>query len=595
MSKFTDVEVRNLINYGGNEAARKYWRATFDVSYRAPGLNEGERTRNLLRQTYLDRKWVEISPRERDESTRSNAGGFSNSSNDRDVSKKKQSKTTRSASAKVLQPSANVDFGDFSSFNSDNKDEKPATTLEADDFADFAKFDAPALATNDAGGNMFDQFPSFDGSASKPASMTPNVDTKFMPFALEDSFKREEVLDGSTTQSSSYFFNFDLDPVTSNHRNTSSMLSVNAPSNLSTNSTYAAVSIDNVDNCENAHFGSFQGQDLNKSEDVASFAPFSGAFDIKPPRAMIDGDSSLDDFAEFAPSSTKSHASELSFDDCGHSVQPDVFSSSLPSQNSSRENTQQSAVPTSHSDPFAAFDTLGESGPSSNGMGVMDNTRNENLVTMNENLADSNARSESQKQNLFSFDSISNALPESCGTQKAPPTQQPQAQYYSQQPLYGQLYPLPAQSHQFGHGVANVQSFHMVPCSPYQMMHPSFIPSQAPQAGHPHTHGAMVLAPQTAILQLPQHSGVSQRGSNEKAADPFASLGIDKLGFSSMEGSKSDTFRAVDPITSRVGQQVRTSADSVLPGASSDSTISNYTSSVPPMMHSRNDNPFELF
>lgn len=58
MSKFTDTEVKNLLKFGGNDAAQKYWRAKHDPNFRPNGGSEGERTRNFIRLTYIDRKYV---------------------------------------------------------------------------------------------------------------------------------------------------------------------------------------------------------------------------------------------------------------------------------------------------------------------------------------------------------------------------------------------------------------------------------------------------------------------------------------------------------------------------------------------------------
>ncbi|CCI48742.1 unnamed protein product [Albugo candida] len=537
MSKFTDVEVRNLINYGGNEAARKYWRATFDVSYRAPGLTEGERLRNLLRQTYIDRKWLEVSPGEREDSPRSSSGCFSSSNKDRNALKKQSQSTQR-------QESTSVDFGDFSSFNIDKKDQKPVTAAQVDDFADFAKFDAPALNSNDIGGDVFDQFASFDANASKTTSMPHKADSEFMPFAVTASSRCEDVLVGSSTQSSSDFFKFELDPAACNRISTDTMVGVNDQRNLSANAFFTPVPIDNGGDFGMAEFGSFHEQNANKSEIVnAEFAPFSGAFDTKPSNAMTKENTPLDVFAEFAPSSTKSHASELAYNDSGHSAS-DIFASSLLSQDDTRHPSQKAAEATAHSDPFSAFDTLGAVGVELSGPGIMDNTRHNGVLTGNDKLTDRNTNLDSKEQNLFCFDTISNALPESHSVYDAPPIRQSQTQCYPQHPnrvLCDQPYPLPVQPQQFTGGMANAQSYPMVPCSPFQMFQPSaqFQASPALQPtnpGHPYLHGSVALPPHAPVFQVPQHSQVSQRRSSEKAADPFASLGIDNLGFSDTKG-----------------------------------------------------------
>lgn len=80
MSKFTESEVKNMVGHGGNEvgwvvvallvrrlgcvlmgcyeqAAQKYWRAKHDPSFRPNGGTDGERTRNFIRLTYIDRKY----------------------------------------------------------------------------------------------------------------------------------------------------------------------------------------------------------------------------------------------------------------------------------------------------------------------------------------------------------------------------------------------------------------------------------------------------------------------------------------------------------------------------------------------------------
>ncbi|EGZ27978.1 hypothetical protein PHYSODRAFT_258326 [Phytophthora sojae] len=155
MSKFTESEVKNMVGHGGNEAAQKYWRAKHDPSFRPNGGTDGERTRNFIRLTYIDRKWVYGSPRHaKDEESKS--------------SKKKEKKTTGSddnfftsskKSAKATSSSADSGFADFSNFEGSSR-----TAAAVQSFGDFSNFDAPAASKK--AGDGFADFGDFEGSSS---------------------------------------------------------------------------------------------------------------------------------------------------------------------------------------------------------------------------------------------------------------------------------------------------------------------------------------------------------------------------------------------------------------------------------------------
>ncbi|CAI5725433.1 unnamed protein product [Peronospora effusa] len=177
MSKFTESEVKTMINHGGNEAAQKYWRSKHDPSFRPSGGNDGERTRNFIRLTYIDRKWVYESPRrakdqERERKLKS--------------SKKKEKKCNSddglfSSSSKPAKSTTESGFGDFSNFEGSSR---TAATVQS--FGDFDTFSssAPAKkATED-----YTDFGNFEGSsaAQKITSKTtpPLPAPKFASFKI---------------------------------------------------------------------------------------------------------------------------------------------------------------------------------------------------------------------------------------------------------------------------------------------------------------------------------------------------------------------------------------------------------------------------
>ncbi|CEG44892.1 Predicted GTPase-activating protein [Plasmopara halstedii] len=142
MSKFTESEVKNMIKRGGNEAAQKFWRSKHDPSFRPNGGTDGERTRNFIRLTYIDRKWVYGSA---DEETKQ-------------TSMKSSKKERKADSGNILRNSSlqstkTTEFADFSNF--DNSSTLSTTVIQS--FEDFSSFDSPALPnTTDDFGSLGD-------------------------------------------------------------------------------------------------------------------------------------------------------------------------------------------------------------------------------------------------------------------------------------------------------------------------------------------------------------------------------------------------------------------------------------------------------
>ncbi|ETV73881.1 hypothetical protein H257_11538 [Aphanomyces astaci] len=158
MSTFTDTEVKNIVKFGGNEAAHKFWLARFDVnSQPSSNLNSRDRIRNFIRDVYVDRRWVFEEPKPKAEPVKAEV--------------KKPSPLLATAAAPIdfnpfqiappasATPSPAVAFGDFSSFD---KQQQPAAS--AVDFADFSAFDAHQASSAQAVG--FADFDSFNSSSS---------------------------------------------------------------------------------------------------------------------------------------------------------------------------------------------------------------------------------------------------------------------------------------------------------------------------------------------------------------------------------------------------------------------------------------------
>ncbi|KAF1790924.1 Arf GTPase activating protein [Phytophthora cactorum] len=192
MSKFTESEVKNMINHGGNEAAQKYWRSKHDPSFRPNGGSDGERTRNFIRLTYIDRKllkawanflwdfrWVFESPRHsKDEEPE----GTSSKS-----SKKKEKKADSdddffSSSSKSAKANADSGFADFSNFEGSSRTAAAAT----ESFGDFGNFATPASTKKNDDG--FADFGDFSGSSSTAQKATPKAAPR-PPAPKFDSFK----------------------------------------------------------------------------------------------------------------------------------------------------------------------------------------------------------------------------------------------------------------------------------------------------------------------------------------------------------------------------------------------------------------------
>ncbi|KDO29191.1 hypothetical protein SPRG_05433 [Saprolegnia parasitica CBS 223.65] len=166
MSSFTDTEVFNIVKHGGNDAARKYWLARFDINTQpSSNLNARDRIRNFIRDTYIDRRWVHEEPK-------------------KEAPKPVATKTPAPTPVVTTDfnpfhlppPTANqqtsVAFGDFSSFGSTTSGHTtPASPAPTAEFADFSQFGSVAASNAD-----FSPFAStssgFDAdfsSLSKPA------------------------------------------------------------------------------------------------------------------------------------------------------------------------------------------------------------------------------------------------------------------------------------------------------------------------------------------------------------------------------------------------------------------------------------------
>ncbi|TDH64982.1 uncharacterized protein CCR75_000223 [Bremia lactucae] len=163
MSKFTESEVENMIKYGGNTAAQKFWRNKHDPSFRPTGGSDGERTRNFIRMTYIDRKWVYGSPKQsEDQSLRRTS-----------TKSVKKNEKKNDGDGDLFNFNSNVpettDFADFSNFEKGSK----TATIEAQFLGDFATFDSPAstVKTDDDFAH-FGDFAEFNSSAQKSTSKT---------------------------------------------------------------------------------------------------------------------------------------------------------------------------------------------------------------------------------------------------------------------------------------------------------------------------------------------------------------------------------------------------------------------------------------
>ncbi|KAK1948396.1 putative ADP-ribosylation factor GTPase-activating protein AGD14 [Phytophthora citrophthora] len=179
MSKFTESEIKNMVNHGGNEAAQKYWRNKHDPSFRPNGGSDGERTRNFIRLTYIDRKWVYESPRHAKEEEPERTSSKS--------SKKKEKKADSdddffSSSSKPAKKAADSGFADFSNFEGSSR----TAAAAAQSFGDFSTFDSPATKASDG----FADFGDFSGSTSNTAQKpTPKAAPPPPQVPKFDSFK----------------------------------------------------------------------------------------------------------------------------------------------------------------------------------------------------------------------------------------------------------------------------------------------------------------------------------------------------------------------------------------------------------------------
>ncbi|ETI40183.1 hypothetical protein, variant 2 [Phytophthora nicotianae CJ01A1] len=179
MSKFTESEVKNMINQGGNEAAQKYWRNKHDPSFRPNGGSDGERTRNFIRLTYIDRKWVYESPRHSKDEEPERASSKS--------TKKKEKKADSdddffSSSSKTAKPTTDSGFADFSNFEGSSR----TAAAVAQSFGDFSSFDSPAPTQKPDDG--FAAFGDFSGCSSTAQKATPKAASR-PPAPKFDSFK----------------------------------------------------------------------------------------------------------------------------------------------------------------------------------------------------------------------------------------------------------------------------------------------------------------------------------------------------------------------------------------------------------------------
>ncbi|EQC33601.1 hypothetical protein, variant [Saprolegnia diclina VS20] len=186
MSSFTDTEVTNIVKHGGNDAARKYWLARFDVNTQpSSNLNARDRIRNFIRDTYIDRRWVHEEPKKEAP---------------KPIAAKKPAPTpvvtTDFNPFHLPPPTANqqtsVAFGDFSSFGSTTSSHTtPASP--ANDFADFSQF--ASVPASDADFSPFASTSSgFDADFSSLSKAAP-VEVDFFASPVREN----------TTASSSFF------------------------------------------------------------------------------------------------------------------------------------------------------------------------------------------------------------------------------------------------------------------------------------------------------------------------------------------------------------------------------------------------------
>ncbi|OQR95087.1 hypothetical protein ACHHYP_00451 [Achlya hypogyna] len=199
MSSFTDAEVSTIVQKGGNDAARKFWLADFDINTQpSSNLNARDRIRNFIRDAYIDRRWVHTEPKKE--------------------APKKATPAKKVAAATPTDfnpfhlppPSANhqtsVAFGDFSSFNSSSSNQSApppaenfadfsqfasATSLDSSPFAstadafeaNFASFDKPAEVDFFAAAPQVPAFPSTPVKAPAPSTASPAFATFASPSA----------------------------------------------------------------------------------------------------------------------------------------------------------------------------------------------------------------------------------------------------------------------------------------------------------------------------------------------------------------------------------------------------------------------------
>ncbi|GAB9468108.1 hypothetical protein Gpo141_00005434 [Globisporangium polare] len=391
MSKFTESEVKTLVKLGGNEAAQKYWRAKHDPSFRPTGGNEGDRTRNFIRLTYIDRKWLYESPRE---SKKDDPQKRTKSSDGDDFFASTGTKKAAAAPAFDAFGSSNgapaaggfAQFGDFSNFSN----ESAAPVASPSGFADFGSFGSASSSAASTSGNGFGDFGDFGGSSKgspAPAPAPAAVRSDFGSFKLApppgSSFSSSASSSVSAAptavstppakQASNDFmafspervakdpFGFDEPPAakTASQSHATPFDAFGAPAPVSTGSRASSSSFD--------AFGSAPAPVTSATP--PSFDAFGSPVKSTPAASAFDAFGASSSFEAFGGSSAS--ASAGGFGDFASATPARSSSGTLPvadpfSAFSPRvsSGTNKAPEPAAAADPFAAFDAMDAGAPS---------------------------------------------------------------------------------------------------------------------------------------------------------------------------------------------------------------------------------------
>ncbi|KAE9350987.1 hypothetical protein PF008_g6169 [Phytophthora fragariae] len=542
MSKFTESEVKNMVSHGGNEAAQKYWRAKHDPSFRPNGGNDGERTRNFIRLTYIDRKWVYESPRHAkdDESDRTKSSKKKEKKADSDDDFFSSSKKT----AKASSSSADSGFADFSNFEGSTK-----TAAAAQSFGDFGNFGTPAPTKKV---DDFADFGDFEGSsstASAASKPTPKATPPPPPAPKFGSFKIAPP-PGSNFSSSSA-----STPPAANDlmglsppKKTDDLFGFDAPAPTPSPETSHPTP------AASSPFDAFDAPTPTSRAAPSAATPArqnSSPFDAFG-SPVASSSSAFDAFAAPSPAST---AGSNVFDAFGGGG--DAFGDFAGSNSSSRTNSantaldpfaskpEKSAPPTAAADPFAAFDGMqsnAAAGPTSGNMAPTPDFGAPGLARS------SSSSNEAAVNDPFGFASGTNNGNGFPGTH--PQQQQQQHPVGAPSPAFGGFPGGFPQQQQFG-GHMQQQ-----PMQPFQQGQPPHAHQQQwygqPQ-GFPGQQQPMHPTGQQYPGQFPPRPAgntappapipVKTPASAASINDPFASLNLGNLGFGGSSNSSSTAAR----------------------------------------------------